>query len=255
VRFKDIRSLRMYDDLAYLWPLISPPADYEEEASFWIAALRSKLGPGRHHLLELGVGGGHNLSHLTAAFDATAVDLSEEMLKHSRQLNPDVEHLVGDMRSIRLNRKFDAVLIHDAIDYMLSLDDLRSTFRTAAAHLGPGGVFIVAPDYISESFQDGVVHSHHADRNGLSLTYLETQFDPDPADSTIESLMVYLIRKDGETTVELDRHVIGLFPQTTWIGELTAAGFNVEVMPLDDVPGPQNRNLFVCSRTSLNEST
>ena len=38
--------------------------------------IREELGPGRHKLLELGVGGGHNLSHLISDFDCTAVDLS-----------------------------------------------------------------------------------------------------------------------------------------------------------------------------------
>ena len=110
----------MYGDLAELWPLISAPEDNAHEASYWRRALRSKLGPGRHSLLELGVGGGNNLSHLTDDFDATAVDLSPGMLVHSQRLNPSVEHHVGDMRTVRLGRKFDAVIAHGAIGYMLT---------------------------------------------------------------------------------------------------------------------------------------
>ena len=68
---------RMYDELAHLWRLISPPEDYADEARYWRDALRAKLGSGRHEILELGVGGGNNLSHLTSEFQATAVDLSE----------------------------------------------------------------------------------------------------------------------------------------------------------------------------------
>ena len=40
------------------------------------------------------------------------------MLELSRTLNPDCEHLEGDMRTLRLGRTFDAVLIHDAVMYM-----------------------------------------------------------------------------------------------------------------------------------------
>ena len=58
-------TARLYYELAYLWPIISPPEEYAEEAGHWHDAIRGKLGPGRHQLLELGVGGGHNLSHLT----------------------------------------------------------------------------------------------------------------------------------------------------------------------------------------------
>ena len=56
---------RMYTEFARYWTLISDPADYAEEARYWREALRSRLGPGRHEILELGVGGGNNLSHLT----------------------------------------------------------------------------------------------------------------------------------------------------------------------------------------------
>jgi trans-aconitate methyltransferase len=45
----------------------------------------------------------------------TPVDLSTEMLAISRTLNPECEHIAGDMRTSRLERRFDAVFIHDAI--------------------------------------------------------------------------------------------------------------------------------------------
>lgn len=47
----------------------------------------------------------------------TLVDLSPEMLTTSCALNPECEHLPGDMRTVRLGRLFDAVFIHDAIIY------------------------------------------------------------------------------------------------------------------------------------------
>ena len=121
-----MQNILLYNELAYLWPAISPPEDYTEEAVHWRKAIRAKLGEGRHRLLELGVGGGHNLSHLTAEFDAAAVDISPKMLELSQHLNPTVEHHLGDMRTFRLpGQVFDAVLIHDAISYMLTEDDLR----------------------------------------------------------------------------------------------------------------------------------
>ena len=49
-------SPRLYSDLAYLWPIISPPGEYAEEAACWREVLQDKLGPGRHHILELGAG-------------------------------------------------------------------------------------------------------------------------------------------------------------------------------------------------------
>ena len=224
---------RMYDELAHLWPLFSAREDYAKEAELWRAALREKLGAGRHAILELGVGGGNNLSFLTDDFQATAVDLSQKMLRNSIALNPGVDHHVGDMRSVRLGRTFKAVLIHDAICYMLTEDDLRRTFATARAHLEPGGVLIVAPDDYRETFRDPSV-SHGTKVDGQrSLTQFEYQYDPDPTDTTIESRMVYVIREGSEVRIEQDRHVMGLFPLATWLGLMRAAGFVVEKRPYD----------------------
>jgi len=224
-------SERMYHDLAPWWPLISPPEDYAAVAEILRSAFRDSLRPGRHSLLDLGVGGGNHLSHLTSDFDAVGVDLSDEMLAHSRELNPTVEHHVGDMRSIRLDRKFDAVLIHDAVTCMCTEADLRAAFATAGAHLKPGGVLVMCPDWFRETFPDEFV-SHKTHRRGdTSLTYIEYVHDPDPTDTMVEMIMFFMIREQGRLRIEQDRHTLGMFPKSTWL-ELTAqAGFDVETRP------------------------
>jgi SAM-dependent methyltransferase len=224
----DIPLNRLYGDLSFLWPLVSAPEEYAEEAAHWRTVLHEKLGPGRHHILELGVGGGHNLSHLTAHFEAVAVDISERMLEHSRRLNPDVEHIPGDMRSIRLDRKFDAVLIHDAISYMLTEEDLRATFATAAAHLHPGDVFITGPDYYRETFRDPHIDRCTRTAGDTTLTYVEYVWDPDPDDTTTETIMTYFIREHSGLRIEHDRHITGLFPISTWERLISEAGFAFE---------------------------
>ena len=226
-----MKSNRMYDEFAHLWPLISAPEDYADEARYWRDALRERLGPGRHHVLELGVGGGNNLSHLTAEFDATAVDISEPMLANSRRLNPSVEHHVGDMRTVRLGRKFSAVLIHDAIAYMTTEADLRAAFKTARAHLDPGGVLLTAPDWYTETFHGPYVFHDTSRNDKTELTHVEYAHDPDPSDTTIESVMVYFITEDGRLRVELDRHVTGLFSIETWDRLIQKSGFEVSRKP------------------------
>jgi len=226
-----MKQNRMYDDLAYLWPLISPPEGYANEARYWRDALREKLGPERHPILELGVGGGNNLSHLARDFQATAVDLSERMLAHSKKLNPSVEHHVGDMRMVRLGRTFKAVIIHDAINYMLTEEDLRATFATAAAHLKPGGVFITAPDWFRETFQGPRVFHRTREKDGVELTHIEYMYDPDPGDTTMETVMFYMIRERGGLRIEEDLHITGLFSIQTWVDLMTQARFVVEKRP------------------------
>lgn len=223
-----IQLNRLYNDLAWLWPLMSPPEEYADEAELWRIVLREKLGQGRHEILELGVGGGHNLSHLVDGFSATAVDASENMLAHSMRLNPRVKHLVGDMRTIRLGRTFAAVLIHDAISHMLTQDDLAAAFATAAAHLEPGGILITTPDHYRETFSSPQVECVTHTRGDTQLTYTHYAHAPGPDDTSVENIIVYFIREQGRLRIEHDRLITGLFPRETWARLMAGAGFAFE---------------------------
>ena len=244
-------GIRLYNELAYLWPLISPAEDYSVEALYWLRAIRSKLGPGRHSLLELGVGGGHLLSHLTPQHEAAAVDVSPRMLELSRRRNPEVEHHLGDMRTVRLGRLFDAVLIHDAVGYMLTEDDLRAAFQTARSHLRPGGLLLVAPDIVTESFREGKVIRWTTSAGGVTITTEERLQDPDPSDTRIESLFTYEITENGARRVEHDLHVTGLFSLKAWTSLLEEAGFNVERTPL---PGQDGYGEWLFAGTAVDVS-
>ena len=219
---------RLYGDLAHLWPLMSPPDHYDDEARYWLRELRSRLAPGKRRILDLGTGGGYHLRPLTAEFDATAVDLSEAMLAHSRGLNPGVAHHVGDMRTVRLGETFDAVLVHDAISYMTTEADLLAVFATARAHLRPSGLLIVAPDDYTDTFKPPQVE-YQTNRNAdTELTYVEYSTDLDPTDTTIETTYVFFIKTGDKLQVEVDSHTTGLFPMATWERLLAEAGFGVE---------------------------
>jgi SAM-dependent methyltransferase len=225
---KSIPEGRLYKDLAYLFELVTPREDYAEEATQWLAILREKLGPGKHEILELGAGAGHNLSYLTGEFAATAVDTSPEMLKLCKEINPGLTLHQGDMRDIRLGRKFAAVLIHDAIVYMRSEADLARAFATAAAHLEEGGIFITGPDYYLDTFSDPRVEHFTRRDDARELTYVEYAYDPDLSDTTMEIIFTFFIREKGRLRVEHDRHITGLFPRATWIKLMEKAGFEVE---------------------------
>ena len=142
----------MYSDIARWWPLLSPPEEYEEEATFYVEALRDAAQIPIERVLELGSGGGNNASFMKSHFSMTLVDLSPEMLTVSEDLNPECEHIEGDMRNVRLDREFDAVFIHDAIVYMASKEDLAAAVETAFVHTRPGGVALFCPDHTKDNF-------------------------------------------------------------------------------------------------------
>ncbi len=199
-------------------------------------AFRKKLGVGQHRILEMGAGGGHTLSHLSGDFEMAAIDLSPQMLRLSSELNPGVPHYEGDMRTMRLGRAFDGVMVHDAISHMLTEGDLMATFETAKAHLRTGGVLLVAPEWVDESFQGASDLEWFRSQGRLKVTIKEHLHDPDPTDTQIESVFTYLIEEGGEMRVEQDTHVSGLFPINTWQTLIRDAGFDVEMsrVPVND---------------------
>ena len=245
--FNTSRRNRLYGDLAYLWPLMSPPEEYADESPHWRNQILTRLHKRPIHALELGTGGGHFLSHLTDIVDATAVDLSESMLENARRLNPGVEHILGDMRDIRLERTFDAVLIHDAIAYMTSESDLTATFATARAHLEPGGVFITMPDhYIDRPVWPYINHRTHT-RDDRELTYIEYSSPDIENPSLLQSSFLFVITENGERRMELDHHTTGLFPVDTWRRLIEEAGFSVERLDYPVADGPISQYLWVAT--------
>jgi SAM-dependent methyltransferase len=224
---------KLYRDLADWWPVLSGPEDYAEEAEWYRQAIVSAAKHKVHTLLELGSGGGNNASHLKKHFRMTLVDLSPGMLAVSRELNPECEHVHGDMRSVRLGRQFDAVFVHDAVTYMLSKEDLRLAVRTAYEHCAPGGVALFAPDCTRETFRPRTDHGGH-DRGSRSLRYLSWTWDPDPSDTTFLSLMIYVMRSDGDRIrIVDDMHVGGLFGRQDWLDILAGVGFVPSCRPFE----------------------
>lgn len=212
----------MYDALADWYPLLTPPEDYAEEAAAYRAVLDAEARPLRT-LLELGCGAGHNAVHMKAGLECVLSDLSPRMLEHSRRLNPDCAHVLGDMRTLRLDRTFDAVFLHDAVAYLTTREDLLAAARTAAAHLQPGGVALFAPDDLADDFEEyGETWQHdYADR---SVRMTEWTWRPSPDQPRIRTEYVWLLREGGAVTVHHETHVQGLFSAETWLAVLAEAG-------------------------------
>ncbi len=224
------KSPKMYAELSSWWPVLSAPAEYADAAVLYRDILDSASSRSIRTLLELGSGGGNNASHLKAHYEMTLVDLAPGMLAVSRALNGDVEHFQGDMRTVRLNRAFDAVFIQDAILYMTTKDDLRAALQTAFAHCRPGGVALFAPDHTRETWRPSTEHGGHDDGD-RSMRYLEWQYDPDPDDTSFACAFSFLLREGGEVRAVHEQHSLGLFARATWLELITEAGFVPKALP------------------------
>ncbi len=237
---------RLYGDLAWTWPIISPPEGYAKESEQFTKIIREHSKIEVRTLLNLGCGGGHNDHTLKKHFEVTGLDVSRAMINLAKKLNPEVSYLIGDMCTVRLKKAFDAVTIFDSINYMLTEEQLYSAFTTAFVHLRPNGVFLTCQENSPECLkQNQTEYSTHS-KGDVTITFIENNYDPDPRDTTYESTFIYLIRCRNELTIETDRHLAGIFPKETWLNLLRETGFSVKVL---DMPALQGIPVLVCTRS------
>jgi SAM-dependent methyltransferase len=226
--------MKLYNKYAAWWPVLSSPKDYKEEAGLYRKII-NKHKKSITTALELGCGGGNNASYLKKHYQMTLSDVSPHMLKMSKKLNPECRHVLGDMRTINLHKKFDLVFIHDAVMYMTSENDLKKVFATAYNHLSEGGIVFITPDYFKETFKPKTSHGGHDDPvSGRSLRYLEWEYDGDPSDTTVETDFAYIFRERNKPVrVDRDISITGIFPKKTWEKLLREMGFRVYFEPME----------------------
>jgi SAM-dependent methyltransferase len=100
-------------------------------------------------LLDLGCGTGrHSVELATRGYEVVGVDLSEGMLDRARRRAVAegasvASFVLGDVQTVQLNRRFDAVLsMFAVVGYQTTDAAVKATFANVRRHLEPGGVFI-----------------------------------------------------------------------------------------------------------------
>jgi SAM-dependent methyltransferase len=142
--------MSVFGNYSSYYDLLYKDKDYKGEVNY-VSGLIRELNPSAKSILTLGCGTGkHELLFAEKDFLVEGVDLSEKMIRlaeeNRRQAGLQSGKLtfhLGDIRTIDLNEKFDAVvsLFHVAC-YQTENKDLRSFFQTAKKHLNKGGIFI-----------------------------------------------------------------------------------------------------------------
>lgn len=118
-------------------------------------------------VLEFGVGTGRLAVPLARlGFEVFGVDISEEMLAQLKEKpgGEGVTTVVGDMTTVRVDREFGVVFVAFSSLFALPSQEAQVRFfRNAAAHLSPGGRFVL------ETAMVGV-----RQRQDLSVVKIET---------------------------------------------------------------------------------
>ena len=222
-----------YNELAWTEDFLADPADYRDEVNVYIELINSTAVTPVNTVLHLGCGAGGFDVYFKKHYTVSGVDISTGMLDKAKVTNPEVEYIEGDMRSVRLNRKFDCVVIPDSIDYMLTLDDLNQAIQTAALHLNPGGVLLIVckPE---ETFHNNNF-AYTGEKGETHVTLFENNYINPYVPNTYEITLLYLIRHKGKLSTYMEESKAGLFPRKTWDVVLKDAGFNMETRSLDGI--------------------
>jgi SAM-dependent methyltransferase len=235
--------MKLYDELAEWWPVMATPAEYRQEARLFDRLLRGSSTPRPRTVLDLGAGSGIIASHLKSHFTMTLVDISPQMLAVNRSVNPECEHVQGDMRTLRLGRTFDAVFVHDSVCHMTTAQDLKAVMETAFVHCRPGGVALFVPDEMRETFVPSSDHGGN-DKGSRGLRYVQWTTDPDPSDTAIVVDFAIMLRDEqGEVRVVHERQTHGLFARAEWLRLLRKVGFKASIVRPERI-----RDLFLCQR-------
>lgn len=131
------------------YDLLYADKDYAMEVDY-IHSLIGKFAPSAKTVLDLGCGtGSHDFMLKDKGYTIHGVDLSEGMINIAKKrskammLNTGISFSQGDIRNVRLNKKFDVVIsLFHVMSYQTKDEDLSRAFQTAVDHLEPGGLFV-----------------------------------------------------------------------------------------------------------------
>ena len=136
-------------DYASAYDSIYADKDYEQECDLLEEVFRRFATGSVRTVLDLGAGtGNHALPLVRRGYELVGVDLADEMVEIARSKAAEggleIEFQQGDLRTVRLDREFDAALLMFAVlGYQRTDDDVRSALATARTHVRTGGVLVL----------------------------------------------------------------------------------------------------------------
>jgi SAM-dependent methyltransferase len=216
------------------------------DAEFWLARLLEVLerrGLQGHRLLDVGCGTGKSfVPMLPRGWRVTACDISPSMLERAREKVGDAVRLeVADMLDLPRFGEFDLVwALDDAVNYLLSPEELQRALAGMRANLAPAGLLAFDVNTLL-AYRTFGAETHVVERGGRHLVWRGQASAEMAPGSLWESLLEIIPAREGAAANEITTltHRQRHFPEAEVIGALECAGLeclDVYGHGLDGVP-------------------
>ncbi len=239
-----------------LYEIFSHLQDFNKEALFIVKEVRKRNRTRGRTLLNVGCGTGSHDLHLQKHFEVTGIDLNRDVLRLARKKNPRVAYRQGDMKVFTLGKRFNVITaLTGVMLYNYSYEELKTTVENLHRHLEPGGVLIFNVAVVKEKAfgknQRFLAFTESFSFKDMDVVVIDNPYDPDKRDTTFETHLVFLIRKNkGPLEVIVDKHMQGLFSLKRICRILEVTGFTYTLYENDFSGSPYKSlgPLFVCVR-------
>jgi len=201
-------------------------AGYDTET--WLGDLLPELrrhGLSGRRLLDVGCGTGKSfLPMLEWGWEVTACDISPAMLELARaKVGDAVELSVADMRELPAFGEFDLVwALDDAINYLLSSDELGEALGGMRANLALGGLLMFDVNTL-HAYRTFFAETMRVERGGRTLVW-RGRGSPEVEPGSISEAGFEVEAAGGAADVEAHVHRQRHFPEAEVLRTLEGAG-------------------------------
>jgi SAM-dependent methyltransferase len=226
-----------YEAIAPVYDDFTAHHNYEQ----WLGNLLPKLelhGLGGRRLLDVACGTGKSfIPMIGRGFEVTACDISASMVELARAKVGDSAKLsVADMRELPKLGEFDLVwCLDDAINYLLSLDELERALSGMRRNLGPGGLLLFDVNTL-RSYRGFFAEEVVVERGGRRLIWRGRGSPETPPGSISEaSFEVEPVGAEAGPAIAPQMHRQRHFPEAEVLATLERAGLEcLDVFGHDD---------------------
>jgi SAM-dependent methyltransferase len=204
-------------------------ADYAYDA--WIDAIEARaldLGLTGRRALDLACGTGKSTMPLfERGYSVRGCDISAGMVERARLKWPQLAHAfsVADMRELPALGEFDLILcLDDAVNYLLTDDDLEAAFAGVARVLAPDGIFAFDVNSLL-TYRTAFAETEVREQPGLLFAWRgEAPPTLQPAEGASATVEIFAEDSDGCWERHTMRHIQRHHPRSAIQSALERAG-------------------------------